>query len=73
MAWSVLIQNIYPSPSNNGSKDLVVIYSDGVREVRQQYNLHSESYPNTASVSEFIQQQLVFLDQPEVINEEESV
>lgn len=73
MAWSAIVQAIYPSPSGNGSKDAVVIYSDGSREVRRQYNLHPEAYGTPEAVRAFIQQQLVLLDQPEVVNEEESV
>jgi len=73
MAWSAIVQAIYPSPSGNGSKDAVVIYSDGSREIRRQYNFHLNNYKTPEAISAFIQQQLVLLDQPEVVNEEESV
>lgn len=58
MAWSAIVQAIYPSPSGNGSKDAVVIYSDGSREIRRQYNLHPEAYDTPEAVTAFIQQQV---------------
>lgn len=58
MAWTATITSITDSPSLNETRDLRVLYSDGVRTINRTYNIHPANFPTVDTTVSFIKDQV---------------
>jgi hypothetical protein len=63
MAWVATIEAVLNSPSNNGTKDIVVHYTNQDRLIIRRYNIHPENYPTVNVTTSFIKDQVDRLNQ----------
>lgn len=58
MAWTATITAVLESPVPNDTRDVIVRYSDGMREINRTYNIHPENFPTVDVTLSFIKEQV---------------
>lgn len=75
MAWTATITAVLENPVPNDTRNVVVRYTDGVREINRTYNIHANSFPTVDTTVSFIKDQVDRLNafDQAVVNLEELV
>jgi hypothetical protein len=70
MAWTAVITAVMENPVPNDTRNVVVCYSDGTREINRTYNIHPENFPTVTATVSFIKDQVDRLNafEAEVVN-----
>lgn len=63
MAWVATITAVLENPVLNDTRNVIVCYSDGVREINRTYNIHPETFPSVDVTVSFIKDQVDRLNQ----------
>lgn len=58
MAWAATITGVLDNPVPNDTRNIIVRYSDGVREINRTYNIHPENFPTVNVTLAFIKNQV---------------
>jgi hypothetical protein len=58
MAWAATITAVLENPVPNDTRNVIVRYSDGVREINRTYNIHANSFPTVDTTVSFIKDQV---------------
>lgn len=62
MAWMATITAVLECPVPNDTRDVIVRYSDGMREINRTYNIHPENFPTVDTTVAFIAEQVARLN-----------
>lgn len=75
MPWTATIMGVLENPVPNDTRNVVVRYTDGVREINRTYNIHANSFPTVDTTVSFIKDQVDRLNafDQAVVNLEELV
>lgn len=75
MAWTATITAVLENPVPNDTRNVVVRYYDGLREINRTYNIHANSFPTVDTTVSFIKDQVDKLNafDQAVVNLEELV
>jgi hypothetical protein len=58
MAWTATITAVLQNPVPNETRNVLVRYTDGTREINRTYNIHVDSHPTVDVTSSFIKNQV---------------
>lgn len=58
MAWTATITAVLQNPVPNETRNVLVRYTDGTREINRTYNIHVDNHPTVDATSSFIKSQV---------------
>lgn len=63
MAWTATITAVLQNPVPNETRNVLVRYTDGTREINRTYNIHVDNHPTVNVTTSFIKDQVNRLNQ----------